>query len=143
MIKVDLSKAKLTESMESYKEQVAQIHDMIHNKTGQGSDFLGWVDLPVNYDKAEVEADLNAVKSFLDAHQNAEEMTDADVAELKAAQEKLTQSAQKVFAKMYEQTQAAQGAQGAGSDMGNMGGAQTNNAGAADDDVVDADFKEV
>ena len=59
-------------------------------------------------DKAEVEADLNAVKSFLDAHQNAEEMTDADVAELKAAQEKLTQSAQKVFAKMYEQTQAAQ-----------------------------------
>ena len=40
-------------------------------------------------DKAEVEADLNAVKSFLDAHQNAEEMTDADVAELKAAQEKL------------------------------------------------------
>ena len=46
-------------------------------------------------DKAEVEADLNAVKSFLDAHQNAEEMTDADVAELKAAQEKLTQSAQK------------------------------------------------
>ena len=94
-------------------------------------------------DKAAVEADLNAVKSFLDAHQNAEEMTDADVAELKAAQEKLTQSAQKVFAKMYEQTQAAQGAQGAGPDMGNMGGAQTNNAGAADDDVVDADFKEV
>ena len=33
--------------------------------------------------------------------------------------------------------------QGAGPDMGNMGGAQTNNAGAADDDVVDADFKEV
>ena len=94
-------------------------------------------------DKAAVEADLNAVKSFLDAHQNAEEMTDADVAELKAAQEKLTQSAQKVFAKMYEQTQAAQGAQGAGPDMSNMGGAQANNAGAADDDVVDADFKEV
>ncbi len=53
-----------------------------------------------------VEADLNAVKSFLDAHQNAEEMTDSRCAELKAAQEKLTQSAQKVFAKMYEQTQA-------------------------------------
>jgi glucose-6-phosphate isomerase len=28
-------------------------HDMLHNKTGQGSDFLGWVDLPVNYDKNE------------------------------------------------------------------------------------------
>ena len=110
-------------------------------QTQQALDQVG-ANLDAN-DKAEVEVDLNAVKSFLDAHQNAEEMTDADVAELKAAQEKLTQSAQKVFAKMYEQTQAAQGAQGAGPDMGNMGGAQTNNAGAADDDVVDADFKEV
>ena len=110
-------------------------------QTQQALDQVG-ANLDAN-DKAEVEADLNAVKSFLDAHQNAEEMTDEDVAELKAAQEKLTQSAQKVFAKMYEQTQAAQGAQGAGPDMGNMGGAQTNNAGAADDDVVDADFKEV
>ena len=110
-------------------------------QTQQALDQVG-ANLDAN-DKAEVEADLNAVKSFLDAHLNAEEMTDADVAELKAAQEKLTQSAQKVFAKMYEQTQAAQGAQGAGPDMGNMGGAQTNNAGAADDDVVDADFKEV
>ncbi len=54
MIKVDLSKAKLTESMDAYKEQVASIHDMIHNKTGKGNDFLGWVDLPVNYDKEEV-----------------------------------------------------------------------------------------
>ena len=48
---------------------------------------------------------MNAVKSFLDAHQNAEEMTEADVTELKSLQEKLTQSAQKVFAKMYEQAQ--------------------------------------
>ena len=88
-------------------------------------------------DKSAVEADIAAVKSFLDAHKEAEAMTEADVAELKAAQEKLTQSAQKVFAKMYEQTQAAQGAAGAGPDM---------NAGAsngADDDVIDADFKEV
>ena len=64
-------------------------------------------------------------------------MTDADVAELKAAQEKLTQSAQKVFAKMYEQAQAAQGGAQAGPDM---------NAGAgssAADDVVDGDYKEV
>src|SRR5699024_3331061 len=69
MIKVDLSKAKLTESMDPYKEQVAQIHDMIHNKTGQGSDFLGWVDLPVNYDKDEVEAikaKVNELKDEID-----------------------------------------------------------------------------
>lgn len=39
MINVDLSKAKLTESMESYKDRVAEVHDMIHNKTGAGNDF--------------------------------------------------------------------------------------------------------
>ena len=88
------------------------------------------------------EADLNALKAMVEAHQNAEDMTDDQVAEMKAAKEKLTESAQKVFAKMYEQ---AQQAQGAGPDMGaagpDMGSA---NAGSnADDDVVDADYKEV
>ena len=99
-------------------------------------------------DKSAVEADIAAVKSFLDAHKEAEAMTEADVAELKAAQEKLTQSAQKVFAKMYEQAQAAQGAAGAGPDMNAGAGAAgpDMNAGSAagnDDDVIDADFKEV
>ena len=42
---------------------------------------------------------------------------------------------------MYDQAQAAQGAAGAGPDMSNMGGAA--GTGSADDDVVDADFKEV
>ena len=37
----------------------------------------------------------------------------------KSLQEKLTESAQKVFAKMYEQTQGAQGQAGPGPDMGN------------------------
>ena len=36
-------------------EYVKTAHDMLHNKTGAGNDFLGWVDLPVNYDKAEFE----------------------------------------------------------------------------------------
>ena len=36
--------------MQSY---VDQAHKMIHEKTGLGNDFLGWLDLPVNYDKAE------------------------------------------------------------------------------------------
>ena len=70
-------------------------------------------------------------------------MTDAQVDEMKAAKEKLMESAQKVFAKMYENAQAA-GAAGAGPDMGAASGAADmgGNAGA-DDDVVDADFKEV
>ena len=33
--------------------QVTLAHDMLHNGTGLGSDFLGWLDLPVNYDKEE------------------------------------------------------------------------------------------
>ena len=53
-------------------------------------------------DKTAVEADLNALKDLI-AKCNPEEMTDAQVADLKAAQEKLMTSAQKLFAKLYEQ----------------------------------------
>ncbi len=92
-------------------------------------------------DKAEVEADLNALKALVEANPQAENMTDAQIDEMKAAKEKLTQSAQKVFAKMYENAQAAQGAQGAGPNPSDFAGAASD--AAADDDVVDADFKEV
>lgn len=34
---------------------VEKAHYQVENKTGEGSDFLGWVDLPVNYDKEEFE----------------------------------------------------------------------------------------
>ena len=96
-------------------------------------------------DKASVEADLNALKALLEANPQAENMTDSQVDEIKAAKEKLTESAQKVFAKMYENAQAAQGA-GAGpnpSDFAGAAGAADAGQGAAEDDVVDADFKEV
>jgi molecular chaperone DnaK len=96
-------------------------------------------------DKAAVEADIAAVKAILDANPEADQMSEATIADLKAAQEKLTNSAQKVFAKMYEQAQAAQGAAGAGPDMSNMGGFGGNagSTSAPEDDVIDADFKEV
>ncbi|KAI4446924.1 Chaperone protein DnaK [Eubacterium plexicaudatum ASF492] len=93
-------------------------------------------------DKAAVEADLNALKALLEANPQAENLTEAQVDEIKAAKEKLTESAQKVFAKMYENAQAAQGA-GAGSDPSDFAGAAGADAGAPEDDVVDADFKEV
>lgn len=35
------------------KQQVKLAHEMIHNKTGAGNDFLGWIDLPTDYDKEE------------------------------------------------------------------------------------------
>src|SRR5665647_1760974 len=33
--------------------QVKLAHDMLHKKSGPGNAFLGWLDLPVNYDKEE------------------------------------------------------------------------------------------
>ncbi len=93
-------------------------------------------------DKSAVEADLNALKALVEANPQAENMTDAQVDEMKVAKEKLTESAQKLFAKMYENAQAAQGAAGAGPNPSDFAGA-AGNAGRADDDVVDADFKEV
>ena len=39
----------------SLKKKVESCHEMLHNKTGEGADFTGWVDLPVNYDKEEIE----------------------------------------------------------------------------------------
>ena len=69
-------------------------------------------------------------------------MTDAQVADLKAGQEKLMKSAQSLFTKMYENMQQnnSQGGQaGPGPDQ-NAGGQA---GGSGDDDVVDADYKEV
>ena len=93
-------------------------------------------------DKTQVQADLEAVKAILERTKD-QEMSDSDVDELKAAKEKLTQSAQSVFTKMYEQAaQAQQGAQGAGPDMNAQSGG-SNAGGSADDDVIDGDFREV
>ncbi|MGP4040561.1 glucose-6-phosphate isomerase [Gracilibacillus sp. D59] len=39
--------------LEYLKEPVKLAHEMVHNKTGAGNDFLGWVDLPTDYDKEE------------------------------------------------------------------------------------------
>ena len=88
-------------------------------------------------DKSAVEADLNALKEAINRAQ-VDQMTDAQVEDIKAGKEKLMASAQALFAKVYE---AAQGANaGAGQ---NMGGQANGGASQADDDVIDGDFKEV
>lgn len=61
-------------------------------------------------DKAAVEADCKALKELLEKA-NTDTLTDEQVAEIKAGKEKLTESAQKLFTKMYEQAGAAAGAQ--------------------------------
>lgn len=37
----------------SIRPQVDLAHDLLHNKTGLGSDFIGWLTLPTDYDKDE------------------------------------------------------------------------------------------
>ena len=91
-------------------------------------------------DRDAVEADLNALKAVID-RTTPESMTDADVDEIKAAKDKLMNSAQTLFAKLYEQGQGAAGA--AGPDMGAGAGPDMGNNSEAADDVVDGDYREV
>lgn len=39
--------------LSQWNERVSEIHKKIHEKTGEGNDFLGWLDLPANYNKEE------------------------------------------------------------------------------------------
>ena len=90
-------------------------------------------------DKSAVEADLNALKEAIN-RAPIDQMTDAQVEDIKAGKEKLMASAQALFAKVYEAAQqGAAGAQGAGPDMGGAGNASA----GQDDDVIDGDCKEV
>ena len=89
-------------------------------------------------EKSSLEADLNDLKALLESTKDTE-MTDDQVAELKGKQEALMSKAQNLFTKMYENMQGAAGA--AGPDMG--GTEQAQDAGAAADDVVDGDYREV
>ncbi|MCH5263320.1 MAG: molecular chaperone DnaK [Lachnospiraceae bacterium] len=90
-------------------------------------------------EKSGVEADLQAVKDILERTKD-QEMSDSDLDELKAAKEKLTNSAQSLFTKMYENMQQAQG----GPDMSSMGGAaEESTQSDVADDVVDGDYREV
>lgn len=87
-------------------------------------------------DKSSVEADVQALKDIL-AKSTPEDTSDAQVAEIKAAKDKLMESAQKLFTKMYEQAGAAGAAGGPTPEAGPAP------EGFQGDDVVDGDYKEV
>ncbi len=94
--------------------------------------------------KETVEADIKTLKELVEtAKSHQDSMTDTEIESIKSAKEKLMQDAQQVFAKVYEQAQAAGGA---GPDMGSAGSTGTD-AGAGNnpygDDVVDGDYREV
>ena len=92
-------------------------------------------------DKAEVEADLNALKEAIN-RAPVDQMTDAQVEDIKAGKEKLMNSAQKLFAKVYEQAQASGAGQAGPGPDANAGAGQAGSQ-PYGDDVVDGDFKEV
>lgn len=89
-------------------------------------------------DKAVVEADLNTLKEAIN-RAPIDAMTEDQVNDIKAGKEKLMESAQKLFAKVYEKSgaQGATGAEGAAQAGGEATGS------SSDDDVIDADYKEV
>ena len=98
-------------------------------------------------DKNEIQADLNALKDTI--AKCGDDLTDQQINDLKSGKEKLMNSAQKLFAKVYEQ-QAQQngGANGANPGAGaNPGtgssGAGSNGGSNPNDDVVDGDYREV
>ncbi|MBO7649435.1 MAG: molecular chaperone DnaK [Lachnospiraceae bacterium] len=89
--------------------------------------------------KSQVDADLAHLKELVQKT-NPEVMSDGEIEDIKAAKEKLMNSAQQLFSKMYEQAQAAQG--GTGPDMGGYNGGNGSNGGN-DDNVVDGDYREI
>ena len=56
-VSLDVSKLKgfINEHEIGYMgDMVNSAHNAIHNGTGAGNDFLGWLDLPKNYDREEL-----------------------------------------------------------------------------------------
>ncbi len=87
-------------------------------------------------DKAAIENASNKLKGLTEACKNTTP-SESQVAEIKAATEELTKAINDMASKLYQQQGGPQG--------GTQGGPQGGNAGGSkpDDDVVDADFKEV
>jgi glucose-6-phosphate isomerase len=59
-----------TKEIEYFTDFIEKAHGMLHEKTGAGSDYVGWVDLPISYDKEEfarIKKAAEQIKSHSDA----------------------------------------------------------------------------
>lgn len=55
-IKVDFKNARVFEkNVMNYADKVSEIHKELHEKADDKSEFIGWLNLPTNYDKKEFE----------------------------------------------------------------------------------------
>ena len=60
-MKVDFSKVDLKD-IDKFEERALEAFDTLMNRDGEGNDFLGWIDRPVDYDKDEFERIKKASK---------------------------------------------------------------------------------
>jgi len=130
------------EAQDKKKKEAVETRNDADSMVFQTEKALGEVgDKISESEKAAVQADMDAVKAILERTKD-QEMSDSDLDELKAAKEKMMNSAQALFSKMYENMQGAAGQAGPGPDMG-AGAAGANNNASDDDDVINGDFREV
>ena len=65
MIKLNLENSSLQENViNEYSEEIAKIHENLHAKANDEKEFLGWIELPTNYDKEEFERIKKAAKKI-------------------------------------------------------------------------------
>ena len=64
-IKLNLKNTGISQkSIMEYKEQVENIHKELHKRTNDEKDFVGWLELPSNYDKKEFSRIKKAAKKI-------------------------------------------------------------------------------
>lgn len=64
-IKLNLENSNISkEDMTEYKEKVESIHKELHKRANDEKDFVGWLELPTNYDKEEFKRIKKAAKKI-------------------------------------------------------------------------------
>jgi len=128
------------EAQDKARKEAIDVRNDADSMVFQTEKALGEVGDKISADeKVTVESDLTRLKELIEKS-NPEVMSEGEVADIKAAKDKLMEDAQALFAKLYEKS----GAAGAGP-APDMSG-ESGNAGASgtyDGDVVDGDYREV
>ena len=122
---------KRKENIDTYNDGQALVSQVEKALADAGDSISG-------NDKATVEADLKTLKEAVE-RAPIDQVTDAQIEDIKAAKEKLLNSMQPLAQKIYEQAQASQGAAG----QAGPGPQPQPGPAAGDDGVIDGDFKEV
>lgn len=127
------------EAQDKIRKEAVDVRNDADSMVFQTEKALGEVGDKISADeKSVVEADLARLKELIEKS-NPEVMSEGEVADIKAAKDKLMTDAQALFAKLYEKSGAGAGP---GPDM--SGGADNaGSTGAYDGDVVDGDYREV